>query len=71
MLRVLHTGGANQEHFDLHHHGVNPGAICTSICTNSGANPGNLHCHPSLHKSDARECFNQEFEGVALGVLRG
>ena len=70
MLRVLHTGGANQEHFDLHHQ------RCKSRC--------NLHLdlhqqrcesrcnrHLNLHKSDARECFNQKFEGVALGVLRG
>ena len=48
--------------------GANPGAICTSICTNSGANPGAI-C--TLHKSDTRECFNQAFEGVALGGFEG
>ena len=51
MLRVLHTGGANQERVDLHHQ------RCKSRC--------NLPLN--LHKSDARECLNQESERVALG----
>ena len=77
MLRVLHTGGANQEHFDLHHHGANPGAICTSICTNSGANPGAI-CTPiyiNLMQENASiknlRGLHWGFEGVKLTLLRG
>ena len=56
----------------------------TSIYTTNGASRCNVHLdlhqqrcksrcnlHLSLHKSDARECFNQEFEGVALGGFEG
>ena len=70
MLRVLHTGGVNQEHFDLHHQ------RCKSRCNlhldlHQQRRESRCNLHLNLHKSDARECFNQNLRGLHWGFWGG